>query len=118
MFFRNIPPALTGTYIVQVNQVDAAAESFDWVGGLSTDAPKGNVHLTLEALVQDVYVRFGATATTATTTSNGRIIKAGAPGVSFYVSPVGSRYIDHIGGGAGGYLKVQVSSPIGERTAV
>ncbi len=118
LFFNNVPPAKTGTYVVQSNAVDDAAESFDWVGGLTTDAPKGHVHLTLEALAQDIYVRFGPTSTTATTSANGRIIKAGATGVSFYVSPQRHRYIDHIAAAAGGTLKVQVSSPLGERTEI
>lgn len=72
--------------------------------------------ITLEALSQDVYVRFKSTnSTAATTSSNGRLIKAGYPGVTFYVSPTQHKYIDHIAASAGGTLKVQVSSPIGER---
>ncbi len=119
LFFNNVPPMKTGMHVVQSNAVeDTPAESMDWVGGLSTDAPKGMVHLSLEALAQDVYVRFGPTSTTATTTLNGRLIKAGSPACSFYVSPTKHRYIDHIGGAAGATLKVQVSSNIGERETI
>lgn len=118
LFFNNVPPSSTSTstYIVQSNAVDDAAEAFDWVAGLGAAAPKGHVHLTLEALAQDIYVRFGPVSTTGTTSANGRVIVAGAPGVSFYVSPIRHRWIDHIAAAAGGTLKVQVSSPIGERT--
>ncbi len=116
LYFNNRPPETSGTYAMLSNAVDAAAESYDWVGGLSTSAPKGNVHLKLEALAQDIYVRFGSSATTATTSANGDLIKAGFPGVSYYVSPVSHRYIDHIAAAAGGTLKVRVVSPIGERT--
>ncbi len=118
LYFNNRPPEKTGTYVVQSNAVDGTAESMDWVGGLSTAAPPGNVHLVLEALAQDIYVRFGPTATTATTSATGRIVKAGAPGISFYVSPTNHRYIDHIAAAAGGTLKVQVASPIGERESI
>lgn len=116
LYFNNRPPEKTGQWQVLSTASGAAAASYDWIAALAADAPKGNVHLVLEALTQDVYVRFGPTATTATTASNGRIVKAGAPGVSFYVSPVTHRFIDHIAAGAGGTLKVQVASPIGERT--
>ncbi len=120
LFFRNIPPSnVSGsTYVVLSNAVDGSAEAYDWVSALSTAAPKGNCHLTLEALAQDIYVRFGPATSTATTSANGRLIKAGAPGISFYVSPVNHKFIDHIAAAAGGTLKIQVSSPIGERTEI
>lgn len=118
LYFNNRPPTVTGMNIVQSNAVDTSAEAFDWVTPLSTDAPKGNVHLLLEALAQDIYVRFGATSTTGTTSANGRLIKAGYPGVSFYVSPVSHKYIDHLAASAGGTLKVQIVSPIGERVGI
>jgi hypothetical protein len=117
-YFRNIPPKTSGTHIVQSNPVDAAAEAFDWVTPLGTAAPQGTCWLTLEALAQDIYVRFGATSTTGTTSSNGRLIKAGSPGVSFFVSPTKDKFIDHIAAAAGGTLKIQVSSPIAERESI
>lgn len=91
----------------------AAAASFDWVTALGASAPKGKVFLTVEALAQPVYVRFGPTSTTATTTTNGRGIAVGTA-VSFQVDPVKHRYIDHIAAGAGN-VKVYVSSPMMDR---
>lgn len=116
LFFINKPPTDAGQYRVLSEGIDASAENYDWVTALGTDAPKGECWLTVEALAQDIYVRFKATSSAAgTTANNGRIIKAGAPGVSFYVSPKSHRYIDAIAAAAGGTLKVQVSSPIGAR---
>jgi hypothetical protein len=116
LFHKIVPPTKTGMHVVQSTATGAAAASFDWTTGLGADAPKGKVMLTLEATAQDVYVRFGPTSTTATTTANGGIIKVGIPR-TFYVDPVDHRYIDHIAGGVG-TLKVQVASPIGERRYV
>lgn len=117
LFFENKPPETSGTYQVMVEAVDDAAENFDWVTELGSDAPKGTVWLTLEALEQDIYVRFKSTSAAAgTTASNGRLVKAGSPGVSWYCSPSRHRYIDAIAAAAGATLKVQVSSNIGNRT--
>lgn len=115
LYFNNRPPEVSGTYQVLSTASGAAAASYDWFTALGVNVPKGTVHLVLEALAQDVYVRFGPTSTTGTTTANGRLVKAGSPGISFYVSPISHRYIDHLAAGAGGTLKVQVASPIGER---
>ena len=116
LFYINKPPTDAGPFRVISEAVDATAENVDWVGLLTTDAPKGECWLTLEALSQDIYVRFKRTASAAATTANnGRIIKAGAPGVSFYVGVDSHRYIDAIAAAAGGVLKFQVSSPIGSR---
>jgi hypothetical protein len=117
LFYINKPPTDVGQFRVLSDAVDAAAENIDWVTALGADAPKGECWLTLEALSQDIYVRFKGTATAAgTTANNGRIIKAGAPGVSFYVGSTSHRYIDAIAAAAGGTLKYQVSSPIGSRS--
>lgn len=91
----------------------AAAASFDWITALGAAAPKGKVFLTVEALTTPVYVRFGPSLTTATTTSNGRVIAAGTV-ASFWVDPVKHKFIDHISSGAG-VIKVQVSSTMGDR---
>lgn len=114
-FFNAIPPAVSGTYKVQNDTTGAAAAAFDWYGGLSTDAPVGRVWLYLEAVTTDAYVRFGSSSTTGTTANNGVIVKAGSPGVVFYVDPVLHRYIDHIAPAGAGKLKVQVCSHPGNR---
>jgi hypothetical protein len=117
MFFRIQPPAKTGEHVVTETGVGASAVNVDWVGALGANAPKGKVFLTLEARAQDVFVRFGPTPTTATTVSNGLVIKAGQK-ERFYCSRSLHRYIDAIAAAAGGFLKVQVSSKIGEREDV
>lgn len=94
-----------------------AASSADWVNDLGSAAPQGKCFVTLEAVGFDAYVRFRPTSTADTTVDNGLLIKAGVPGVSFYVDPINHAYIDVIAAGAGD-LKVYVSSPIGERRSI
>ncbi len=118
LFFYISPPTVSSQdakYQVLSTATGAAAASYDWIGALpAADAPQGPVMLLIEALTQDMYVRFGNAATTGTTSSNGLIVKAGQPGRVFYCHPIRHRYIDHIAGGVG-TMKVQVSSPIGPR---
>lgn len=138
LFFQNMPPerqeetktlaqpsnSRSGTYIVQATPTSTTASLFDWVSPLSVSnpngaqgQPQGKVWLSLEALSADCYVRFGYTNSQAATTPyNGRLISAGLPAVGFYVDPRAHRYIDVVSVGGAGTLKVQVSSPIGERS--
>lgn len=114
-FFQILPPETTGEHQVLSTATAAAAANYDWATALSTYVPKGSCFLLLEALTQDCYVRFKpTTATAATTTSNGLLIKAGQPGRPFWVNPTSHGVIDVIAGGAG-TLKVQVASKIGNR---
>jgi len=106
------PPATSGTYACASNDVDASAESLDWTSGLSLT---GSVILYCEALAKDIYVRFGSTQTTATTSKNGRALKADSVGAYFHVDPVAHRYIDHIASASGGTLKVFVVSQMVNR---
>lgn len=119
LYFIILPPSVSGVdaeHQVVSAVTGAAAASFDWITALGTAAPKGKCFITVEALTTPVYVRFGPTSTTATTTSNGRVIPAGSV-ASFWVDPVKHRFIDHISSGAG-VIKVQVSSQIGDRRDV
>lgn len=113
-FFQIIPPTTSGEHAVS-NAATGAAASLDWAGGLSTDVPKGSCYIVVEANTYDVYVRFGSSATTATTANNGLLIKADQPGRPFWVDPVQHRYIDHYSPGGTGRIKVQVASKIGAR---
>ncbi len=120
LFFWNSPPTKsTDPYPATLYQVQAvatsgAAASFDWTAALPAEAKQTEFFLTLESLTTDCYVRFGPTSTTATTANNGRLIKAGSPGMAFYVSPKRHKYLDFIATGVG-VLKIQVSSPPGGR---
>lgn len=120
LFFITPPPRTSGMHKVLQATTGAAAASFDWVGALGADAPKGKCWIELEPLTQDVYVRFGSTATTATTTTTGWRLSAtiNSGHKKFYVDPVNDRYIDHLAPGGAGTLKVRVCSPIGERRDV
>jgi hypothetical protein len=94
---------------VQSATTGAAAASFDWGAAINTAYPGGGkCWITVEALTTPVYIRFGPTSTTATTTVNGRGIAAGTT-QRFLVDPTKHRYIDHISSGAGS-IKVQVDS--------
>src|SRR5687768_6204306 len=110
LFFDIQPPTVStvdAEHQVLSTATGAAAANYDWVTALGTAAPKGTVYLLLEALTQDVYVRFKPTTSAAgTTTANGLIIKAGEPGRAFYVDPIKHKVIDMIAGGVGS-LKVQ-----------
>lgn len=121
LFFWNSPPCKSGDpypnnlYQVQALASGAAAASIDWTAALPAEALKNEFFITLESLTTDCYVRFGPTSTTATTANNGRLIKAGSPGVAFYVSPKRHKFIDFIAPSGAGVLKVQLSSPPGAR---
>lgn len=117
-FYDIKPPRVSGKNIVQSTATGLAAASFDWVGGLAGNAPTGKVFLTLESNTRDTYVRFGPTATTATTTSNGLLIKADQPGRVFLVDPIEDRFIDSIALVGAGVLKVHVSSAEGMRRTI
>lgn len=113
---RTTPPGVSGGSKIVSDVTGAAADSWDWVTALGTDAPKGQCLILVEALTTPVYVRFGSTATTATTTSNGEVIAAGGKAY-FYVDPASHKFIDHISSGAG-VIKVRVCSQIVERKYV
>ncbi len=118
--WRQPPSNITG----HVNTVQSlscdAATALNWTAALTSagTCPKGNVWLLLQAVVKDVYVRFGPATSTATTSLNGITIPKDAPGLLFYVSPVNHAFVDAIAQAAGGYLKIQVCSPIGERISI
>lgn len=116
LYFRQTPPSSVATsmFIVQSVATSAAAAALDWTAGLTTK-PQGRVHLKLEAVTTDVFVRFGPTSTTGTTANNGLLIKAGNPAVSFYASPTSNKFIDFVAPAGAGVLKIQVASPFAER---
>lgn len=117
LWFVNLPPTKSGDdaeHQVLNTATSGSAADYDWVAALGASAPKGKCFIAIEAVTQDLYVRLGPSATTATTTSTGLLIKAGQPPVKFYVNPAKHNHIDHIAAGAG-VMKVQVCSPIGER---
>lgn len=116
----NLPPRESGDQIVQSDTTGAGAASAD-LWGSYTDSlpPKGKVWLAVEAVTTDVYIRFTSTATTATTTANGLLIKAGEPAVKFFVQPnTLDAYIDHIAPAGAGLIKWYVCSNIVERNRI
>lgn len=110
-FHTVYPPRVSGKQAVQSVATSAVATVTSLWTGLGVDAPTGKVYLYFEALTQDAYVRlrFG-TAAGGTTSSNGVIVKAGQPGVSWYVDAAIDTHVDHLGLGAG-VLKWYVASP-------
>lgn len=112
LFYDSLPPKAAGVQKVRNAVTGAAAASFDWAGS-DADTPKGKCWIEVQPLTTDLYVTFGSTATTATTTTTGHRLAAGQVAY-FYVDPVLDRYIDHISTGAG-TVKVRVVSNIGER---
>ncbi len=92
---------------VQSQATAATATSFDWGAAISA-IWRGKVWVTVEAFGFPVYVRFGPTSTTATTTSNGRVIPVGTK-ERFLVDTIKHRYIDVISTDVG-VIKVQVDS--------
>lgn len=122
VFFWVYPPTVStedALHQVLVDTTGAAADNYDWVTALGSDAPKGTVWLRLEASTEDVFVRFKSTTSAAgTTASNGLLIKADQPGQPFYVNPTRHGVIDHIAPGGAGTLRIQVASPIGQRNRV
>ena len=107
---RNLPPETGGERQVVSTATAAAATSYDWITALGASAPKGQVFITIEAIGFDVYVRFGAAATTGTTANNGLVVRAGTK-ERWYVHPARHRFIDHLATGVG-VLKLQVLSLI------
>ena len=102
----------TATAVVATSaDIWAAYTSVDGTVG----APKGKVWLEVEAVTNDVYIRFTRTATTGTTSSNGALLKVGLPRV-WYVDPNNrDKFIDHLSPGGIGILKYRVISSIGDR---
>jgi hypothetical protein len=126
-FFVNEPPAVptsgaNSLFQVQNQTTSAAAAAFDWTAALVVAAIrpelKGRVHLAIEAGTTDVFVRFGPTSTTATSSANGRLIKAGSPAVTFYVDPTSHKFCDFIAPGGAGTIKFQVASPPSPRNII
>ncbi len=118
----NLPPRNSATdpgYAVYSAATAAAATTTSlWATYTTPDGdvnviPKGKVWIELEAVAQDVYVRFCRTGTTATTTSNGAIVKVGVPRY-FYIDPTKDLFLDHIAAGVG-VIKWRITSQIGER---
>ena len=83
----------------------AAAASADIWAGYTADAggiksAAGKCWLELEAVGFPVYVRFCATALTATTSSNGAVLQVAVPR-RFYVDPTKDLFLDHLATGVG-----------------
>lgn len=118
LFFAIAPPTdvtVNGRYAVYSTTVAVTAANYDWATAMGANVPKGSVMLVLEASLQDCYVRFKPTTSTAATTfTNGLIIKANQPGRPFYVNPIQHGVLDIIGTGAG-TLQVQAGSFTGLR---
>lgn len=111
-FHTVYPPRSDGKQAVQSAVTGAAAADANLWTGLGVNAPTGKVYLMLEAVTNDVYVVFKATDTAAAaTTSNSMIIKAGQPGVSYWVDFQLDKFIDFISPGGAGVLKWYVASP-------
>jgi hypothetical protein len=110
-----LPPSnVAGPNQVQSAACGAAASSVDLWGGLAaSDRPKGTVFVHFEATVNPLYIRIGATATTATTTANGLLVGTGAQQhQTFLLDPTVDLFADVIGGAAG-TVKWYVCSPVG-----
>lgn len=97
------PPCVSGAHAITATDTTNSAASLDL--GIT----RGSAWFTLQARGGDVYVRFGATATTATTTVTGFKIPNGEER-HFFVSPK-ERYVDHICSAAGQKLNWWQSSP-------
>ncbi len=103
-----VPPAVSGSHAGTATSTTTSAASLD----LGTNFVRGGAYVTFQARGGDVYVRFGASATTATTSgdsSNGFKIADGRE-KDFWVTP-NTRYVDHICSAASKVLFWYVSSP-------
>lgn len=113
---RRLPPMNgAGLQELVTEDVTTSAESFDWSADL-TSVPEGYVYVEVQALGDDLYVLFSATATTAVTAKTGWTIPAGQS-EGWFVDPTGPhRYIDVLAAGTSGTLKMYVSSGVEVRT--
>jgi len=111
-FHTVYPPRVSGKQTVQSAVTSTSATVTALFTGLGADAPQSSkVYTYFEAVAQDVYFRLrNGTAAGGTTSSNGVIVKAGQPGVSFWVDSAVDTHIDHVALGAG-VLKWYVASP-------
>ncbi len=110
LYYDRKPPAESGVYAVQ-SDTTGVATNLLITTAISTVVPHGPVWIALEAVTNDVHVRFKASATTAATTAlNGLLIKAGQPAVYFGVDLGQLPYLDHFSPGGAGSIKVQVAS--------
>lgn len=110
-FHTVYPPRDTGKQLVQSVATGVAAADVNIWTGLGADAPTGKVYLMLEAVGFDCYVKFKTLDDAAdATSSNAMLVKAGQPGIAFWVDFSIDKYIDFIGTGVG-VLKWYVSSP-------
>lgn len=121
---QNRPPRSLATDnedAVYSGATGVAAASVDIWAGYTAD-PSGNktapgkCFIEVEAVTTDAYIRCARTATAATTTSNGSVVKVGIPRI-FYLDPTKDLFWDVIATGAG-VLKWRRVGPIGERARV
>lgn len=108
-YHQILPPRQSGQNVVQSVVTGAAAVKTSlWS---MTPAPTGKVMVTFEALTTDCWIRVrGDAGAAGTTSSNGMIIKAAQPGVTYWLDVATDIYVDHIATGAG-VLKWYVASP-------
>ena len=101
------PPAVSGTYAIANVATTTSAASLAL--SLSQAPSKGGAWFTFQPRGGDVYVRFGATATTGTTTTNGLKIADGAV-CHVWITPA-TAFVDHICSAASKSLVYWQSSP-------
>ncbi len=109
-YHQVLPPRSTGQQAVQSVATGAAAvKTSIWS---MSPAPEGKVMLTFEAGTTDCYIRLrGDAGAAGTTAANGMIVKAGQPGVTYWVDSLVDLFVDHLATGAG-TLKWYVASPV------
>ncbi len=108
-----LPPKASGKQQVQGNATSTSANSVPLFTGLASDSqPEGLVEVTFEAVTYDCYIRLlAADAVSPSVTANtGMIVKAGQPGVSYWLDVASENHVEFIATGTG-YLKWYVSSP-------
>lgn len=117
LFYRILPPTnVAGPNQVQTMTTGAAAGQAVFTGLAAANRPCGKVYVCFEAVTEDCYVRFGPATSSATTATNGLIVKAGQPGRVFYLEPTAHAFMDVYAPGGAGSLNWQVCSPPGERS--
>jgi hypothetical protein len=109
-FHQVLPPKASGKQqVISAVSGATAAEADLWT--MSPPPQGGKVYVMFEAVTTDCYIRInGASVTPSITTSNGILIKAGWPGVSFWLNQSTDKYVEFIATGAG-VLKWYVASP-------
>ena len=110
-YHQILPPKGSGQNAVQSVVTGAAAVRTSlWS---MSPAPTGKCMVTFECNTTDAYIHVqsdtGAANVTATT---GMVVKAGQPGVTYWLDASVDLYVDHIAPGGAGVLKWYVASPV------